>query len=125
MADMTGQSRAAIASELLETALPILQRTARLLAAAQAAREATKGQLRENLEAAESRLQGMLGEAMAEFDLAEIALTGGPAASPDGDLPGRRRPRSTPMSNRGVTTPTHPTPNPLKGRARPRKEGRS
>lgn len=65
---LTGQSKSSFIAEVLESSIPVLERMVTVLDAAQQAKHTLKAQTVRDMEAAESRLQEMLGITMDIFD---------------------------------------------------------
>lgn len=65
---LTGQSKSSFVAEVLESSIPVLERMVTVLDAAQQAKHTLKAQTVRDMEAAESRLQEMLGITMDIFD---------------------------------------------------------
>lgn len=68
LSSLTGQSKSSFIAEILESSMPVLERMVTVLDAAQQAKDTLKSQTVRDMEAAESRLQEMLGITMDIFD---------------------------------------------------------
>jgi hypothetical protein len=68
LSGLTGQSKSSFIAEILESSMPVLERMAVVLDAAQTAKDTLKSQTVRDMEAAETRLQEMLGITMDIFD---------------------------------------------------------
>jgi hypothetical protein len=68
LSSLTGQSKSSFIAEILESSMPVLERMVVVLDAAQTAKDTLKSQTVRDMEAAESRLQEMLGITMDIFD---------------------------------------------------------
>jgi len=64
----TGQSKSSFIAELLESSMPVLERMATVIEAAQHAKDTLKSQTVKDMEEAESRLHDILGVTMDIFD---------------------------------------------------------
>lgn len=64
----TGQSKSSFIAELLESSMPVLERMATVIEAAQQAKDTLKSQTVKDMEEAESRLHEILGVTMDIFD---------------------------------------------------------
>lgn len=64
----TGQSKSSFIAELLESSMPVLERMATVIEAAQHAKDTLKSQTAKDMEQAESRLHQILGVTMDIFD---------------------------------------------------------
>jgi hypothetical protein len=125
MAELAGNSQAAIVGELLEASLPVFERMVRVLEAAAAVKARTAEEraamaesIVSDLDHVQARLEGQLGLQLDDLDRRAESLHGmaerserrrrgmRAAAAP----PAPKRP--TPLSNRGVT------PHPGKGKRR-------
>lgn len=110
---LTGSSQSGVISELLESSSPVFERLIQVLVAAESAKAELGGQVKRDLEAAQTRVERQLGLIMEDFgdvtkpilDKAEVikrrARSG---AGRDARAPSRRAPSAapTPLSNRGV-----------------------
>lgn len=68
LSSLTGQSKSSFIAEILESSMPVLERMVVVLDAAQTAKDTLKSQTVRDMEAAETRLQEMLGITMDIFD---------------------------------------------------------
>lgn len=110
LSELTGNSQSGLIADLLAGSGPVFDRMIQVLEAAQTAKEAMRGKLADDMEAAQSKIEGALGMAMEGLDLFSGSLLEeaeavtrrarrGPA-SRGGSGPGAAAP--TPLSNRGV-----------------------
>lgn len=114
LSELTGNSQSALIGELLEGSVPVLERTCVVLAAAKEAKDAIRGKLADDMEAAQAKIEQQLGLALGEFDqftgdlLADVeqvkrkAARRAPGGMPRGARAGASAAQSTPLSNRGV-----------------------
>ena len=68
MSELTGNSQSKIIGELLQGTSPVFERLIRVLEAAKSAKAAIKGKAAADVEAAQSRMEEMLGIVMDDFD---------------------------------------------------------
>ncbi|MCS0599613.1 hypothetical protein, partial [Massilia agri] len=119
----TGQSKSSFIAELLESSMPVLERMATVIEAAQQAKDTLKSQTVKDMEEAESRLHEILGVTMDIFDETTAPIlkeaervqrrargprsgTGHPAASPaPRGVGGAATPAQPPYVTRGSGTP--------------------
>lgn len=110
---LTGNSQSGVISELLESSSPVFERLIKVLAAAESAKAELGGQVKRDLEAAQTRVERQLGLILEDFsdvtkpilDQAEgIRRRARSEAARDAKAPSRRAPGAapTPLSNRGV-----------------------
>jgi hypothetical protein len=110
---LTGNSQSAVISDLLESSSPVFERLIQVLAAAESAKSELSGQVKRDLEAAQTRVERQLGLIMEDFgdvtrpilDQAEgIKRRARSGAGRDALAPSRRASSAapTPLSNRGV-----------------------
>jgi len=114
LSELTGNSQSSLIAELLEGSGPVFDRMIKVMEAAKTAKEAMRGKIAGDIEAAQSKIEGALGVALEGFDsftgsLLDEAETvtrrarrqgaAGVARAPAGGL-GAAAP--TPISNRGV-----------------------
>jgi hypothetical protein len=110
---LTGNSQSGVISELLESSSPVFERLIQVLSAAESAKSELSGQVRRDLEAAQTRVERQLGLIMEDFgdvtkpilDQAETIRRRTRRATPGqagAGTSGARRGPSTPLSNRGV-----------------------
>lgn len=113
-----------IVVDLVDTALPVLERVGAIIKAAKNAPATAKEKLKESLESAETNIIPMMGEVIGQLDLlvgqaagaggaARRAVPPGSAASPS-KLKKASKTAQPPSTNRGVR---NPSPNPSKPRA--------
>jgi hypothetical protein len=107
---LTGSSQSGVISELLESSSPIFERLIQVLAAAETAKAELGGQVKRDLEAAQTRVERQLGLILEDFgdvtrpilSTAEsITRRATPGRARSGTSGARRR-DATPLSNRGV-----------------------
>ena len=111
---LTGNSQSSLIAELLEGSGPVFDRMIKVMEAAKTAKEAMRGKIAGDIEAAQAKIEGALGIALEGFDSFTGALldeaeevkrrarrkgAAGVARAPAGEL-GAAAP--TPISNRGV-----------------------
>jgi len=120
LSQLQGSPKARIVSELLESVVPVFERTCYVLQMAQKAQSGVNQDIKDSLERSEAKLQAMMNEAMGQFDIFTESLTepsngvdeserkAGRAAPPES----RSKAPLPPHSNTGVTTGDKPkTPN--------------
>jgi hypothetical protein len=117
LSELTGNSQSALIGDLLEGSGPVFDRMIHVLEAAKTAKDSIKGRLVDDMEGAQSKLEGLLGIAMEEFDSFTLPLLD------EADAVSRRARRGpalrgsigpvevppTPISNRGVRLDQHAT----------------
>ena len=110
LSELTGSSQSALIGDLLHGSEPVFDRMIKLLEAAQIAKDSMKGRIVEDMDKAQSDLEGLLGIALDHLDHATLSLFDeseavqrrarrGPAVR-GGIAPAAASP--TPISNRGV-----------------------
>ena len=114
LSELTGNSQSSLIAELLEGSGPVFDRMIKVMEAAKTAKEAMRGKIAGDIEAAQAKIEGALGIALEGFDSFTGALldeaeevkrrarrkgAAGVARAPAGEL-GAAAP--TPISNRGV-----------------------
>jgi len=114
LSELTGNSQSSLIAELLEGSGPVFDRMIKVMEAAKTAKEAMRGKIAGDIEAAQSKIEGALGVALEGFDSFTGSLldeaeavtrrarrkgAAGVARAPAGGL-GAAAP--TPISNRGV-----------------------
>ena len=117
ISELTGNSQSKIIGELLQGTSPVFERLIRVLEAAKSAKAAIKGKAAADAEAAQTRMEEMLGIVMDDFDnltgslLDEVEAVERRARKTTTRVPAVTRLRgaagavgggSTPLSNRGV-----------------------
>ena len=119
---LTKNSQSGVISELLESSSPVFERLIQVLSAAETAKAELSGQVRRDLDAAQSRVEKQLGLILEDFgdvtkpilDKAEgIKRRARRAARVDAKAPPRRASGAslTPISNRGVRLDKNTTNN--------------
>lgn len=110
LSELTGNSQSALIGELLEGSGPVFDRMIQVLEAAKAAKESMRGKLADDMERAQTKMEGALGMVLDGFDeftgslldeaeaVTRRARSGQAGAARSG--PGAAAP--TPISNRGV-----------------------
>lgn len=68
LSELTGQSKSSFVAEILESSVPVFERMATVIAAAQQAKDSLKAQSVKDLESAEQKLHEMLGVTLDIFD---------------------------------------------------------
>ena len=114
LSELTGNSQSSLIAELLEGSGPVFDRMIKVMEAAKTAKEAMRGKIAGDIEAAQAKIEGALGIALEGFDSFTGSLldeaeavkrrarrkgAAGVARAPAGEL-GAAAP--TPISNRGV-----------------------
>ena len=105
-------SMSSIVVELLDTAVPVLERVMELITAASNAPKEAIEQLKRSLDAAEGEMLGMQKEAMGQLDLLVKEAGGGGSARRRAPAPPGAAVRKTakpPSTNRGVRIPPKTT----------------
>ena len=110
LSELTGNSQSGLIGELLEGSGPVFDRLIQVLEAAKTAKESMRGKLTDDMDAAQSKIEGAMGIALESFDQFTGSLFDdaeavtrrarrGPAPRGGSGL-GAAAP--TPISNRGV-----------------------
>ena len=113
LSELTGNSQSALIGDLLEGTGPVFDRMIQVLEAAKTAKESMRGKLADDMEQAQSKMEGALGVVMEGFDQftgslldeAEAVTTGTPEGARKRSAGTCRRlgaAAPTPISNRGV-----------------------
>lgn len=114
LSELTGNSQSSLIAELLEGSGPVFDRMIKVMEAAKTAKEAMRGKIAGDIEAAQSKIEGALGVALEGFDsftgsLLDEAETVTRRARRQGAASVARAPAGglgaaapTPISNRGV-----------------------
>lgn len=120
LSQLQGSPKARIVSELLESVVPVFERTCYVLQLAQKAQSGVNQDIRESLERSEAKIQAMMNDAMGQFDIFAESLTDPYTGADESERKaGRAAPPESgsattqpPHSNTGVTTGDKPkTPN--------------
>jgi uncharacterized protein (DUF1778 family) len=112
MAKAQKVSMSSIVVELLDTAVPVLERVMELITAAKNAPQAALEELKRSLDAAEGDLIGMQKEAMGQLELLVKEASGGGSArrrAPAAPGAAVRKTTRPPTTNRGVRIPQKTT----------------
>lgn len=116
ISDCGGQPMSAFISDMLEQALPVLERMAESFRKIKAAQDEQKKRIVEELDQAQAEVEPVLEQVLGQFDLfmAKIEHAAGAAeTSARADGIGAPAAPSTPATNRGVTpSPSHPPKRP-------------
>lgn len=111
LAELQGRPRARVIAELIESTVPILERTCYVLALAKRASSGVSDDFKASLEHSEAKIKQMMDDAMGQMDMLATDLSGpsqsaetserkaGRAASPES----RSETSLPPHSNTGVT----------------------
>lgn len=114
ISDCGGQSMSAFISDMLEQALPVLERMAESFRKIKAAQDEQKKRIVEELDQAQAEVEPVLEQVLGQFDLfmTKIEQAAGAAATDALERTGAAAAaaHSTPVTNRGVT------PSQVKGR---------
>jgi len=113
ISDCGGQPMSAFISDMLEQALPVLERMAESFRKIKAAQDEQKKRIVEELDQAQAEVEPVLEQVLGQFDLfmTKIEKAAGAAATGARERAGAAAvAHSTPVTNRGVT------PSPVKGR---------
>ena len=114
LSELTGNSQSSLIGELLEGSGPVFDRMIQVLGAAKVAKESIRGKLADDMEQAQTKMEGALGMALEGFDqftgsLLDEAEAVTRRARRQGAASGARAPAGglgaaapTPISNRGV-----------------------
>jgi len=113
---LQGRPKAKIITELLDTVVPVLERTCKVLQLAESASSSVTSGMKDSFEQAEAKLHAMFNQALDQMDIFTDELQGadesGKSASETADSESRSRTALPPHSNTGVTTGDKPkTPN--------------
>ena len=108
----TGQSMSSIVGELVDQAMPVLERIALTFTKLCGMWDAKKATLVHSMEAAQAAFEPLAQEAVGQFDLflARVEGRSGSAGLPRSGSPARAASVKTPPTNRGVTP--HPRKRP-------------
>lgn len=116
ISDCGGQPMSAFISDMLEQALPVLERMAESFRKIKAAQDEQKKRLIADLDQAHAEVEPVLDQVLGQFDLFMTRIEEAAGASGDGkrsaatEAPAAPR---TPVTNRGVTpSPSHPPKRP-------------
>lgn len=112
LSELQGESMSAIVVDLLDTALPVLERVGSVLQAAKDAPASAKERLRESLDIAEAGMLPIASGLINQLDLlSEVAGGGasGTAAPPPATSKPAAKKAKPPSTNRGVRNPQKPT----------------
>lgn len=114
LSELTGNSQSSIISELLDGTEPVFERMIYVLEAAKGAKEAMRGRFANDIEEAQSRVEGALGIVLEGFDsvtgtflkeaeaVKRRARRGGNASAAQSPRAALGAASPTPISNRGV-----------------------
>jgi hypothetical protein len=139
LSDLTGNSQSSMIAELLEGTEPVFDKMIEVLQAAQAAQASMRGKIANDMEQAQTKMEGALGVVMQGFDqFTDVLIDESKAvqrrARRVGHASAAQAPRAapaaaspTPLSNRGVRSLTNTTKNIAQGqlpaKPKPKKEG--
>lgn len=117
ISDCGGQPMSAFISDMLEQALPVLERMAESFRKIKAAQDEQKKRIVEELDQAQAEVEPVLEQVLGQFDLfmTKVEQAAGAAASGARERAGAAAAaaHSTPVTNRGVTpSPSHPPKRP-------------
>lgn len=112
MSKSTGQSMSSILGELVDQAMPVLERMAVTFGKLRHMRDAERSKLVDSLEAAQAAFEPLAQEAVGQFDLflANVEKASRAPGLPRSGRPGGQAKHRTPPTNRGVTP--HPKKRP-------------
>ena len=123
ISDCGGQPMSAFISDMLEQALPVLERMAESFRKIKAAQDEQKKRIVEELEQAQAEVEPVLEQVLGQFDLfmAKIEQAAGAAPAGSEATPAAApAAASTPATNRGVTpSPSHPPKRPRRKASEP------
>ena len=114
LSELTGNSQSALIADLLEGTGPVFDRMIQVLEAAKTAKESMRGKLADDMEHAQSKMEGALGLFLEGFDeitgslldeaeaVTRRARRKGPAGAARAPAGGLGAAAPTPISNRGV-----------------------
>ena len=117
---LTGSSQSALIADIIEQSEPVFARIIAVLSAAQTAKQEAMHQVIGDMERAQARIEQAIGLSLADFEETGAAVTSAlhevkrrGRRDVSGDAPAApgaaRRPRPTPISNRGVRFAANPT----------------
>lgn len=117
ISDCGGQPMSAFISDMLEQALPVLERMAESFRKIKAAQDEQKKRIVEELDQAQAEVEPVLEQVLGQFDLFMTKVEQATLAGADGVREHASAPAlvagSTPVTNRGVTpSPSHPPKRP-------------
>ena len=105
LAKLQGRPKSKVITELLDTTVPVLERTCYVLGIAQRASAGMSDDFKASLERSEAKVMQMMNEAMGQMDLLATDLSG---PSTSGDEAGRKAGRAaSPASRSDTTLPPH------------------
>ena len=113
LANLQGESRSKIITDLLDSVVPVLERTARIIQIAKTAETTVTDDMRNAFTASEKKLEKMMNDAMGELDIFDDMIpgseddSGAKSSNRDGDKEASDH-SQPPYSNRGVRS--KPTP---------------
>ena len=125
LAELQGQSKSKLITDFLDSVVPVLERTARLIQMAQSAQSTVTDDMRKSFEESEQKLSALLSDAMGEMGMLETTLSADESSAKVGGDTGaesRSDPSQPPYSNRGVRS--KPTPKPDQ-KTKPKKPAKS
>ena len=120
LSELTGNSQSSLIGELLEGSGPVFDRMIQVLEAAKTAKESMRGKLADDMEHAQSKMEGALGLVLEGFDeitgslldeaeaVTRRARRQGPAGAARAPAGGLGAAAPTPISNRGVRSKRKP-----------------
>ena len=105
LAELQGRPKSRVISELLDSVVPVLERTCYVLQIAERASSGVSDDLRESMERSEAKLKAMMEDAMGQLDIFAEGLSG---ASTSGDESERKAgTAASPESRSDTTQPPH------------------
>ena len=134
LSELTGNSQSALIADLLEGTGPVFDRMIQVLEAAKTAKESMRGKLADDMEHAQSKMEGALGLVLEGFDeitgslldeaeaVTRRARRKGPAGAARAPAGGLGAAAPTPISNRGVRYDPKATKNIAQSRVKVRPE---
>lgn len=121
ISDCGGQPMSAFISDMLEQALPVLERMAESFRKIKAAQDEQKKRIADELDQAQAEVEPVLEQVLGQFDLfmAKVEQAAGAGAVDARQRAAAAAPAapSTPVTNRGVTPSPSPSPKPLRRKA--------
>lgn len=105
LAKLQGRPKSKVITELLDTTVPVLERTCYVLGIAQRASAGMSDDFKASLERSEAKVMQMMNEAMSQMDMLATDLSG---PSTSGDEAGRKAGwAASPASRSDTTLPPH------------------
>lgn len=105
LAKLQGRPKSKVITELLDTTVPVLERTCYVIGLAQRASTGMSDDFKASLERSEAAIQEMMNDAMGQMDMLSNDLSGASTSAGEPDTGAGRAARSGPRSD--TTLPPH------------------